>query len=174
MTDGTGVATVVSTLEGIERARAAGASRQRALNNLATAGRYQALALKRQGWALARLPYQRILDGVTQEPEVPVFDTECAGCTAAARQLARYKRQEQAHEAVKTLSKAVMQTAGAVDSTLRLQELLQGMPDARHETTQISIQAWLALLTDEQFRLFEGWVRAAEGRSQRVLQGATG
>lgn len=161
-----------TTLEQIEAERRAGTRRVRALGNLAKAGSYQAMALKRQALMLARLPYGAMLAGVlTAGEDLPVAPG-CAMCEAYAERVGKLERLVKARGMLADLSKAVSQTAGAVESTMRLKEYLDGKPDSRAETRHVSIQAWLALLTDEQFKLFEGWVRAAEGRggTPRVLE----
>ncbi len=157
---------LVTTLGHLEENRKTGVRRRRAETNLEKAGSYQAMALRRQAWTLAQLPYKTMLEDVSSAGEVVKGDPHCESCQSNGPRLKQLERAVAAHVWLGELSKAIAQTSKAVNDTMRLQDFLKGLPDSRAETKHVSISAFMALLTDEQFRLFEGWVQAAQARSK--------
>ena len=160
---------LVQTLGHLEETRKGAVRRQRASANLEKAGSYQAMALRRQAWTLAQLPYKTMLEDVGTAGDVVPGDPACACCVVNGPRLKQLEKATAAHVWLGELSKAIAQTSKAVNDTMRLQDFLKGLPDSRAETKHVSISAFMALLTDEQFKLFEGWVQAAQARSKGLV-----
>ena len=134
------------------------------------AGSYQAMALKRQAWTLARLPYTAMLENIEHVGEDLPAAPGCEMCAVYQARLGKIERLLQARGALAELSKAVAQTSKAVSDTMRLQDFLKGLPDSRSETKHVTISTFMALLSNEQFAIFEGWIKSAQQRALPVRE----